>query len=304
MNFIVLQYYCTVCEAGSVARAAELLHISRQALSKSMLVLESEMGAKLFIKGKKGVEMTPFGKALYQHSQVLLQDWKKATAELEKLKSSSKERLRIGYAPLSYNLWDNGHVESFANAHFDVEISYEIMRPAQLMQHLKDGSLDLIISGGYADSDGTFSVLLRCLPYYLILRNDDPLAQKAEIGAEDLTGRPVFSRPIAGLSTKDKEAFGQAGIIVLPLPSPSLDPLTMLRTIRDIKGIYFDSKLHFLYRNMMDGLTAIPFRYEGTMEMETDKVWAIVRKGQQNDSLVRQYIYYLSELRSELTSAI
>lgn len=43
MNLCTLGYYVEVCRIGSLHQAAERLSLSRQALSKSILMLEREL---------------------------------------------------------------------------------------------------------------------------------------------------------------------------------------------------------------------------------------------------------------------
>ena len=78
MNLVVLHYYRTVCRAGSIAKAAEQLSLSRQALSKSILALEDEVGLKLFSRKSSGIELTPAGEILCRHAGLLRQGWEDA----------------------------------------------------------------------------------------------------------------------------------------------------------------------------------------------------------------------------------
>ena len=45
-----LTYFLKICETGSIARAADALFISQQALSKALDSLEQELGVPLFIR--------------------------------------------------------------------------------------------------------------------------------------------------------------------------------------------------------------------------------------------------------------
>ncbi|NIH80125.1 LysR family transcriptional regulator [Amycolatopsis viridis] len=59
-----LRYFVVTCEAGTVSRAAELLHITQPSLSRQLRQLEDELGAGLF--DRAGRRMTPsrVGRAL------------------------------------------------------------------------------------------------------------------------------------------------------------------------------------------------------------------------------------------------
>lgn len=54
----LLKYFLVVVQEENITRAAEILHVSQPALSKQMMQLESELGATLFIRGKRSLTLT------------------------------------------------------------------------------------------------------------------------------------------------------------------------------------------------------------------------------------------------------
>ena len=66
MDLKSLRAFKKVCETGSISKAADALYITQPGLSKSMARLEAECGHQLFERtSKKGVMLTPYGRALY-----------------------------------------------------------------------------------------------------------------------------------------------------------------------------------------------------------------------------------------------
>lgn len=55
------RYFVAVAESGSVAAASRMLSIAQSALTKSLLELEAELGAALFVRSPKGMTLTPQG---------------------------------------------------------------------------------------------------------------------------------------------------------------------------------------------------------------------------------------------------
>ena len=53
MELRVLRYFLAVAREESISRAAEFLHITQPTLSRQMMELEEELGAKLFERGQK-----------------------------------------------------------------------------------------------------------------------------------------------------------------------------------------------------------------------------------------------------------
>ena len=66
--------FIKTAERGSINRAAESLYISPTAVMKQINTLEEALGAKLFVRGKRGVALTPAGKSLYDDSVKIVKD--------------------------------------------------------------------------------------------------------------------------------------------------------------------------------------------------------------------------------------
>lgn len=60
-----LESFCTVYGCGSINKAASMLHISSQGLSKVLAKLEAELGHSLFTRSSTGVVPTPYACDLY-----------------------------------------------------------------------------------------------------------------------------------------------------------------------------------------------------------------------------------------------
>ncbi len=80
-----LRQLCTVVETGSVREAARLLHISHGGLSKSLQVLEDELGTALFAASGRGIVVTDAGRRVYASA-------KRVLAEAEELQRAAKDK--------------------------------------------------------------------------------------------------------------------------------------------------------------------------------------------------------------------
>ena len=75
MDILTLCYFASVCQNKSIAKAADSFFISRQALSKSIINLEKELGVQLLIRSHSGIELTPAGRRLQESAGEILQIW-------------------------------------------------------------------------------------------------------------------------------------------------------------------------------------------------------------------------------------
>ena len=72
MDFRRLQNFVTVVETGSIARAAQLLHIAQPALSVQMRQLEDLAGCQLLSRSSRGVEPTTTGREFCRRAKETL----------------------------------------------------------------------------------------------------------------------------------------------------------------------------------------------------------------------------------------
>jgi len=69
MNFKHLHYFWRVAKAGGVARASEQLHLTPQTISGQIGLLEAELGAPLFAKRGRNLELTEAGRLAFGYAQ-------------------------------------------------------------------------------------------------------------------------------------------------------------------------------------------------------------------------------------------
>lgn len=62
MDFNSLQYFKVVAKYENMSRAAEELHITQPALSKSISLLEQSLGVDLFDRQGRAIKLNRYGK--------------------------------------------------------------------------------------------------------------------------------------------------------------------------------------------------------------------------------------------------
>jgi DNA-binding transcriptional LysR family regulator len=91
-----LAAFLAIASRGSLGRAAEALHVTQPALSRTMQRLEAQVGAPLFERHSKGMLLTPIGQALLPHATLLQREAERATEEINAMRGLARGTIRVG----------------------------------------------------------------------------------------------------------------------------------------------------------------------------------------------------------------
>src|SRR5215469_4456997 len=72
MQFRQLRYFVKIVEAGSLSRAASIVHVAQPALSQQVAELEERLGVALLQRSARGVRPTAAGEILYKEAAAIL----------------------------------------------------------------------------------------------------------------------------------------------------------------------------------------------------------------------------------------
>ena len=96
-----LYSFIKIIDAGSITRAADILHIAQPALSQQLSALEAQFKQQLLIRSKRGVAPTEAGRALYRHAQLILRQVELAHAAVDVSGRAPAGNVSVGLAPYS-----------------------------------------------------------------------------------------------------------------------------------------------------------------------------------------------------------
>lgn len=180
MDLLTLHYFASICREKSITKVADHFFISRQALSKAMIKLEEELDTKLLLRSRSGIELTEEGRCLHEYAERILRLWGETQADMESIRRTHRQTVRVAYGQMTYNLWPAGHVENFKILHPDIHVQVEILLPDRMRQGLLDERLDIAVTSACYSS--SFSrILLWCRPLYALVGEDDPLSTRIQI---------------------------------------------------------------------------------------------------------------------------
>lgn len=95
MDLNKLYYFYITAKHEHVTRAAEELHIAQPALTKSIKLLESDLGVPLFCKRKRNIYLTEFGKHLKNRLDGVFSVLEKLPEELQNMKNQEQHTVKL-----------------------------------------------------------------------------------------------------------------------------------------------------------------------------------------------------------------
>ncbi|MCD8390275.1 MAG: LysR family transcriptional regulator, partial [Firmicutes bacterium] len=97
MDINHIECFLTVARTLNFSEAARRSYISQSMVSRYIDKLEKELGAKLFLRTNKEVELTAQGRVFLPYAASIIDNVKKAAVEIDRLKSGYSGKVKIGY---------------------------------------------------------------------------------------------------------------------------------------------------------------------------------------------------------------
>lgn len=116
----LLEGFAEVARHGNLTRAAEAMHLTVSALSHRMRQLEERLGQRLFVRGPRGVSLTPGGRRLRAAVERPLQDIERA---LRSFDCAEDDRLTLSLPPLMTSGWLVPRLPDFVARHPQVSLN-------------------------------------------------------------------------------------------------------------------------------------------------------------------------------------
>ncbi|EAA8741671.1 LysR family transcriptional regulator [Salmonella enterica] len=192
-----IRYFLAVAEAKSFTYAAETLGIGQPPLSMQIRDLENEIGTRLFHRVARGVELTAAGSAFYEDIRQIPGLVEQATLSALLASRGEKGILKMGFTSSSiFNAVVNRSIKQFKNQYTDVVLQLEEAHTAELIQMVKNGSIDLaFVRTDRLNYDFLEMHLLIREPLSIVLPEKHPLSQENKISLLQLENEEFIVCP-------------------------------------------------------------------------------------------------------------
>ena len=208
MEIRQLQYFVAVAQTRHFGRAAERLHMAQSPLSQAIRQLEAQVGATLFDRTTRRVELTAAGAALLRDAERILESIEAAQTRVRLVGAGSAGLLRVGATGLAAyrQLPQLARIAARELPALVLRFEPDLLTPAQ-ERALEEDRIDLAVlrpplrSTGLASRLITRERLVVAVPQSHRLAGDEPV-RLAELRDEDFVGYGVPDSVVDGAVTR------------------------------------------------------------------------------------------------------
>ncbi|WP_321871907.1 LysR substrate-binding domain-containing protein [Paraburkholderia tropica] len=180
-----LRYFVAVAEDANVTLAARRLHTAQPSLSRQLRDLEMEVGADLFIRNARGVELTPAGVAFLAEARLTLTHASESIAAARRAARPAKDGFAVGFLTGQEVDWLPGVTQVLRDQLPNIEIKVTSLQSPALADALQRGDVDLGFLRVEPRPDLRFEVVAQ-EPLVVVMPSDHPLASGGAIDPKAL----------------------------------------------------------------------------------------------------------------------
>jgi LysR family transcriptional regulator, low CO2-responsive transcriptional regulator len=214
VGFNQLRSFHAVARAGSVTKAARMLHVSQPTVTIQLRQLESAYRVELVHRTPRGIQLTDVGRALFALSERIFALEQDAVSLLTKASGALTGELRVGGVGPFFVM---RMLAAFSRRYPAIQLSLSLSNSEEVINGLREYRTDVGVVGqpvGYPPPDGR----LVAVPYsrqkvVLFVHRDHRWAKRDGIRLTDLAEEPLILRESGSVSRRAlEEALAAADV--------------------------------------------------------------------------------------------
>lgn len=199
MNLAQLHHLIALHESGSFSRAADRLHLTQPALSRSIQSLEAELGLPLIDRIGKRHEFTAFGQAVLARARRITFETDELKRSAQLLRGGLDGSIRMGMGSGPGSLLMQPLLGRMAREHPQIRIDIVQGPTAQQIEQLRARALDAAVvdTRAVVPAEDLHVEQLPDMRAGFLCRRGHPLLSLPAVTIDDLLRYPVASSPLS-----------------------------------------------------------------------------------------------------------
>ena len=227
-----IEYFAVIAEHGQLGRAAEALHLSQPALSKSLRRLEDALGVKLFRRAPRGMELTPEGSLLLLRVRELRVSLGSVAREIADVSQGRAGHIRVGMGPALPTKFMAAAFAEFMKAAPRTSIQTIVSDADEITPALRDGRLDVVVNLLHPrPPEGLVYAPLYDDEYVVCGSVRHRLSRQRDVSLDDLSEeRWILSGPVLPTQQRLQQVFQHGGLAPPRIAFETRSPALRLQT--------------------------------------------------------------------------
>ena len=187
-----LNAFLVLAEQRNFTRAAALCHLSQPAFSALVRALEHTVGARLFDRTTRSVELTAEGRVLVEPARRLLRDADSALADVRDHAARRRGRVAIALLPSLAAGWLPPLLAQFHRQHPGIELDVADVLSDACIERVRAGSADFALASTRTATPELHTEEFCRDQFHLVCPRDHALARRrGRIQLKDLAPHPI-----------------------------------------------------------------------------------------------------------------
>jgi LysR family hca operon transcriptional activator len=184
-----LRYFIAVAEEGSLTVAAQKrLFTSQPSLSRQIKDLEDEVGAQLFLRSARGIELTAAGQAFLDHARLALGQVEAGIEAARRAAHPSKPTFAVGFLTGQEVDWLPETTRLLRDQLPNMEMTVSSQYSPDLADALMRGKLDIAFLRQEHNTPELNYIKVASEAFVVIMPSDHRLAAGKDVDVRDLAG--------------------------------------------------------------------------------------------------------------------
>lgn len=189
MELLQLKYFQIAAKTQNFTRAAEELNISQPSLSMTISHLEDELGAELFYRKGRNIELNDSGRAFWETVNNVFMELENGRTEISQISGTQSKRISLSTT--------NPHLLSvilkdFLLKHNDIVITQKCDIQRNITNHLLSGDVDFCLAVPAISGDNIVCRILKEDEVVLVVPESRQYSSKDSINLREVADEPFI----------------------------------------------------------------------------------------------------------------
>lgn len=181
-----LRTFVLVAEESSYSKAALRLRVAQPAVTRTVQQLEYALGAQLFERSTRSVQLTQIGRFLLERAREILGSVQSTADSVRRMAVGQQGEMLVGFNDFTISEILPPVLQRFRADYPDVQVNLQDPASAEMAQMVSDGRLDIAFLSGVKPAPDLDSFVLREEKFVVVLPKGHALEQRQKVNVREL----------------------------------------------------------------------------------------------------------------------